>query len=68
MNEHRALLTMNIAEHRNHRINMNMTLLQRIDKHSSSYKYSYVKITGEIKLDALFGLMFCRKLLGANLS
>lgn len=59
---------MNIAEHRNHRINMNMTLLQRIDKHNSSYKYSYVKITDEIKLDALFGLMFFRKLLGANLS
>lgn len=59
---------MNIAGHRNHRINMNMTLLQRIDKHNSSYKYSYVKITDEIKLDALFGLMFFRKLLGANLS
>ena len=37
-----------ILEHTNHRINMTMTLLQRIDKHNNSYKHSCIEITGEI--------------------
>ena len=56
-----------IAEHTNHRINMTMTYFQRTDKHNNSYKHSCVKIIGEIKFDALFGLIFFGNLLDASL-
>ena len=57
-----------IVDHTNNRINETITRLQIVESYNISIdKYTRVKITDKIELDALFGLMYFRGLLCVNL-
>ena len=57
-----------IVDHTNNRINETITRLQIVESCNISIdKYTQVKITDKIKLDALFGLMYFRGFLYVNL-
>ena len=47
-------------EYENHRINNSIVHLQRNDDFNESDNYRWVKITENIELDALFGLIYFR--------
>ena len=51
----------------NTRINETIARLQRSDNFNESSKYSWVKKTDRVEIDALFGLMYFRGILGVNL-
>ena len=48
-------------------INKTIARLQRIDNFNESSKYTRVKKTDRVEIDALFGLMYFRGILGVNL-
>ena len=57
-----------IVDHTNNGINETITRLQIVESYNISIdKYTRVKITDKIELDALFGLMYFRGLLCVNL-
>lgn len=48
-----------IGDHTNNRINETITHLQRVESYNKSiYKYTWVKVTNKMELNALFGLMY----------
>ena len=51
----------------NTKINETIARLQRSDNFNESSKYSWVKKTDRVEIDALFGLMYFRGILGVNL-
>ena len=48
-------------------INKAIARLQRIDNFNESSKYTRVKKTDRVEIDALFGLMYFRGIVGVNL-
>ena len=55
-----------IVDCTNTRINETIARLQRSDNFNESSKYSWVKKTDRVEIDALFGLMYFRGILGVN--
>ena len=51
----------------NTRTNETTAPMQRSDNFNESSKYSWVKKTDRAEIDALFGLMYSRGILGVNL-
>ena len=56
-----------IVDCTNTRINETIACLQQSDNFNESSKYTWVKKTGRVEIDALFGLMYFRGILGVNL-
>ena len=56
-----------IVDWTNTRINETIARLQRSDNFNESSKYTWVKATDRVEIDALFGLLYFRGLLGVNL-
>ena len=56
-----------IVEYTNTSINETIARLQRSDNFNQSSKYKWVKKTNRVEIDALFGLMYFRGILGVNL-
>ena len=57
-----------IVDHTNSRINETIVCSQRVESYNKSIdKYALVKSTNKIELNALFGVMYFRNLLGMNL-
>ena len=55
-----------IVDYTNTRINETIARLQGSDNFNESSKYSWVKKTDRVEIDALFGLMYFRGILGVN--
>ena len=56
-----------IVDCTNTRTNETIVRLQRSDKFNESSKYTWLKKTDRVEIDALFGLIYFRGILGANL-
>ena len=56
-----------IVEYANTSINETIARLQRSDNFNQSSKYKWVKKADGVEIDALFGLMYFRGILGVNL-
>ena len=56
-----------IVDCTNTRINATIAHLQRSDNFNESSNYTCVKKADRVKIDALFGLIYFRKILGVNL-
>ena len=52
---------------KNTRINGTLARLHRSDNFNESSKYTWVKKTDSVEIDALFGLVYFRGILGVNL-
>ena len=57
-----------IIECTNTRINETIAYLQQSDNFNESSKYTWIKRTDRVEIDALFGLMYFKGILGVNLS
>ena len=56
------------VDHTNNRINEKITRLQRVQSfNKSTDKHTCVKVTDNIEINVIFGLMYFRSLLGVNL-
>ena len=56
-----------IVDYTNTRINETVAHLQWSDSFKESSKYTWIKETGRAEIDALFGLMYFKWILGVNL-
>ena len=56
-----------IVDCANTRINETLARLQRSDSFNESSKYTWVKKTDRVEIDAFFGLVYFRGILGVNL-